>query len=300
MRKTGSPEGTGSDGTVGMLVCAAQTGALLAGFMVVQFGRTDEYGRPPGAPLGLLCLLVFAPPLLLFLGAVHTFVMTMPADLLARAAARRANGALWQWQCGCVLALGAVYAAALAEAGAPYLYSWASVSASAVLPLLGVAWFHRGEWRRGRPYSRGDVWFRVLPAGFLLAVTAVVACGVALATGAVGAYEAPHPAQEAMPGVWTSEEGGAEVRLQEGGGAVFSGVPYEGWEQEGSCDGTGTWRYVPTDGATGGTVEFDVVGEDCPLGTWTVGGTDERLELYALFGDPDAGDVRILVKQAAG
>ncbi|MFE2017269.1 hypothetical protein ACFW9O_04335 [Streptomyces sp. NPDC059499] len=287
------------DGTAAMLVCAAQLGALLTGWLAVQLGRTDEYGRPAYAPLGLLCVLVFGPPLLLVLGALHTFVMTTPVALAADAAARRGAGPLWLWQCVCVAASGALYAAAIAAAGAPYLSTWAWISASGALPLLGVAWFRRAQQRRGRPYSRGAVWFRVLSAGFLLTGTVVVACCVALATGLVGAYEAPRPAEGAMRGVWTSEDGRAEVRLRGGGGAEFSGVPYEGWDREGRCDGTGTWRYVPRDGAVRGTVDFDVAGEDCRLGAWTVGGTAERPELYALFGDPDAGDVRILVKQAS-
>ncbi|MFJ8882921.1 hypothetical protein ACIRJR_05870 [Streptomyces sp. NPDC102402] len=300
MRKPVSSEGTGSDGTVGMLVCAAQTGALLAGVVVVESGRTDAYGRPPGSALGLVCVLVFAPPLLLLFGAVHTFVMTMPADLLARAALRRADGALWQWQCGSVVALGAVYAAGLAAVGAPFLCSWAWISGSGALPLLAVAWFHRGERRRGRPYSKGDVWFRVLPAGFLLTAAVMAACGAALGTGAVGAYEAPSPTGEAMRGVWVGEDGRAEVRLQADGRAVLSAVPYGDWEEEGRCDGTGTWSYVPEDGAVRGTVGFDLAGEGCPVGPWTVGGTDERLELYDLFGDPDGGAVRVLVRQGPG
>ncbi|WP_405389259.1 hypothetical protein OG596_15850 [Streptomyces sp. NBC_01102] len=115
---------------------------------MVQFGRTDAYGRPPAAPLGLLCVLVLGPPLLLVLGSVHTFLMTMPSDLAAHAAVRRTKGALGQWQG--VVVLGAAYATALAAAGAPFLHSWAWIAASGALPLLGVAWFHRGERKRGR------------------------------------------------------------------------------------------------------------------------------------------------------
>ncbi|MFH9468252.1 hypothetical protein ACH4LT_13285 [Streptomyces clavifer] len=299
MRGAGTSGAVGPDGTVAMLVCAAQLGALLAGSLVVGFGRNDEYERAPGAPLGLLCVLVFGPPLLLFLGSVHTFLMTMPADLAAQAAARRANGALWQWRAASVVALGAVYAAAPAAAGAPYLHSWAWIAGSGALPLLGVAWFRRGERRRGRPYRRGEVWFRVLPAGFLLTVTAMAACGLALATGVVGAYEAPRLTEAEMPGVWESEDGRAEIRLDAGGGAVFSRVPYGSWDEEGRCDGTGTWSYAPGDGAVRGTVSFVVFGDGCPLDTWTVGGTAERPELYALFGDPDGGDVRVLVRGTA-
>ncbi|MFC8226858.1 hypothetical protein [Streptomyces sp. NPDC057287] len=297
MREPGTPGAVAPDGTVAMLVCAAQSGALLVGYLQVQFGRTDEYGREPASSLGLLCLIVLGPPLLLFLGTVHTFLMTVPADLAGHAVARRTNGVLWQWQGGCVAALGAVYAAALAAAGAPFLYSWAWISGSGVLPLLAVAWFHGAARKRGRPYSRGEVWFRVLPAGFLLTVAVMVACGAALGTGAVGAYEAPRPTGEAMPGVWASEDGRAEVRLHADGRAVLSGVPYGDWEEEGRCDGTGTWSYASGSGAVRGTVDFDVPGADCPIGPWTVGGTTERLELYSLFGDPDGGAVRILVRQ---
>ncbi|MFE5240913.1 MULTISPECIES: hypothetical protein [unclassified Streptomyces] len=281
------------EGTAAMLVCAVQLGAALAGWLVVQLGRTDEYGRPPYAPLGLLCVCVFGPPLLLFLGAVHTALMTMPSDLVAQALARRAKGALWQWRCAAPVVIGAAYAAALAAAGAPFLSCWAAITASAALPLLCVARFRRGEERRGRPYSLGEVLFRVLPAGLLLTVAVAVACGGALHTGVIGDYAPPRPSKEAMAGVWASEDGPAEVVLRADGGAVLTAMPYDGWEREGRCDGTGTWSYAA------GAVEFDVAGEDCQVGAWTVGGTAERPELYVLFGDPDAGDVRILVQQAA-
>lgn len=297
MRGTEADAGAG-DGTVTMLVCAAQSGALLTGWLVVQFGSTDPYGRPPGSALGLLCMLVFGPPLLLVLGVLHTFALTMPADLAAGAVARRAGGAHWRWQGATLTLIGAVYAIPLAVAGAPYTYSWAGISLSGVLPLLAVAWFRRLQERSGRPFTTGAVWFWSLAGGFLLTAVVAVACGVAVGTGLVGAYQAPHLPARQMAGVWESAQGRGEVRLETNGRAVLSGVPYEtsDWSER-RCDATGTWTYERGGGAAWSTVEFDVGDASCVLHVWTLGGSEERPELYALFGDPDAGDVRVLHKR---
>ncbi|MEV7106797.1 hypothetical protein [Streptomyces atroolivaceus] len=296
-RGAGGSVPMGRDGTVAMLACAGQLGALLAGFVVVQFGRTDEYGRPPGALLGLLCVVVFGPPLLLLLGALHTFVVTAPVALAAGVVARRTRGPVWQWQVALLMVLAAVYALAVAQAGAPYVPAWAWIAGSGVLPLLGVGLFRRSERGRDAPVGTGALWFLSLTAGALLTVVSVVSCVVALATGLVGDYSPPQLTRAQLVGVWKGD-GGAEIRLDDGGGAVLTAVPYEFMDDEGRCDGRSSWRYVPGDGTAGGTVQFEPVGA-CVLDTWTVGGTAERPELYELVGDPDAGDVRILVRQDA-
>ncbi|MET9590777.1 hypothetical protein ABZY45_07380 [Streptomyces sp. NPDC006516] len=287
------------DGTVAMVVCASQLGALLIGTTVIQLGRTDEYGRPAGSALGLLFVVVLAPPLLLVLGVAHTVLVTMPADLLAGAAARRAPGGQGEWQAVSALVLGVLYAIPVAAAGAPYLHAAGWIAGSAVLPLLGVALLRRAERRRGRPPGRGAVWLASLAAGLLLVVLSVVACALTLATGLVGDYTAPQLGEGQMHGVWRSEEDGlTEIRLAGDGRAELTGVPYESGFEEMSCDGGSSWTYRPGDGSAGGAVELAPVDPACPAMSWTVGGTEKRPELYVLFGAPDAGDVRVLVKEA--
>ncbi|MFF4162524.1 hypothetical protein [Streptomyces sp. NPDC001741] len=292
--KSGRPRAVGRDGTVALVVCASQLGALLVGFDVFQLGRTDEYGRPGGSSLGLLFTMILGPPLLLVLGMAHTALMTMPADLLGGAVARRAPGGPGQWQAAFALVLAAVYAIPVAAAGAPYVPAVAWIGGSAVLPLLGVALLHRIERRRGRAPGAGAVCLASLCAGVLLVLVSVLACAIALATGLVGHYTPPRLGETRMYGVWRSGDGLTEIRLAEGGRAELTGVPYESDFQEVFCDGGSSWTCRPADGPAGGTVELAPV--DCPAMSWTVGGTEERPELYVLFGDPDVGDVRVLTR----
>ncbi|WP_328905209.1 hypothetical protein OG230_20685 [Streptomyces sp. NBC_00234] len=79
-------------------------------------------------------------------------------------------------------------------------------------------------------------------------------------------------------------------------------APYDVREgPEGRCDGEGAWTYTPNSGDVRGSVGFEAQGREadaCDLGVWKLGGTTEHPELYALFGDPDVGDVRVLVKRS--
>ncbi|WP_405389258.1 hypothetical protein OG596_15845 [Streptomyces sp. NBC_01102] len=133
----------------------------------------------------------------------------------------------------------------------------------------------------------------MLPAGFLLTVITTVACAVALGTGVVGAYEPPRPTEVAMRGVWASEDGRAEVRLRADGRAELSGCRARAGNRRAAATARVPGRTPPRT-ARPGADHLDVPGEDCPTGAWTVGGTGQRPQLYALFGDPDAGGVRIL------
>ncbi|GGZ14265.1 hypothetical protein CP967_14135 [Streptomyces nitrosporeus] len=287
-----------SDGTVATLLCAAQLAASAAVLVVETAGRADAYGRPPGSALGLLFLLVAGPPAALFLGAAHTAVVTAPAAWAADALAGRMPGARWRRRTVAVAALAAVYAIPLAWAGAPYVYAWAWTAGSAVLPLLGVDGVRRLEERRGRRYGRAALVTCLLGAGAGLVTLAAAGCAALLATGATGGYEAPSLNGEQMRGVWSGEDGQVWIRLDGGRRAELSGLPYEtpGGERE-HCDGAAAWLYVPRAGAVRGTVEFTPADPSCEPAVWTLGGTEDRPELYALFGDPDAGDVRVLTRQ---
>lgn len=292
-----------SDGTVATMITAVQTGVVLTGVMVVGAGSADPYDRPDGPVLGLLFLVVSGPPLMAVVGALHTFAVTMPADLGACAVARRLRTAPeWLVRGAVLTVLGALYAVPLSLLGIPYVASWAAIAASGVLPLLGVAYSHRRQ-GQGRPFGFGGVLARTAGAGFVLLVATVTGCGVAVSNGWVGGtYEVPDLSAREVAGVWTSKDGpAAGMRLGADGKAVLTGVPYPaGGFQEQRCDGEGTWSYTPNSKDVRGSVEFEVRGResgDCDLGVWTVGGTTEHPELYALFGDPDDGDVRVLVRR---
>jgi hypothetical protein len=69
------------------------------------------------------------------------------------------------------------------------------------------------------------------------------------------------------------------------------------------CDGTGTWsldmegREELWSGQGAEDRDGVVVRLDGGCGEqtyWTIGGTEREPELFVLFGDPDAGDLRIL------
>lgn len=297
-----APGGRVADGTVTVLIATAQLCIALAAVVVVGMGRADAYDRPAGSAFGVLLLLVVGPPAAFALGLLHTVALSMPVALGAHAAAGWVRGPEWLRQGALLVALGALYAIPASLMGIPYASAWAAIAASGVLPLLGVAYFLRRE-AKGRPVGLGGVWARILLTGLVLLVVTVSGCVTALSKGWVGGeYEVPDLSAREMAGVWTSEDGPAGIRLRADGSAVLTAVPYEAWEgPERRCDGEGTWTYTPASGDVRGSVGFEVHGREadaCDLGAWKLGGTTEHPELYALFGDPDVGDVRVLVKRS--
>ncbi|QNE75703.1 hypothetical protein F0344_14655 [Streptomyces finlayi] len=286
-----------ADGTITTLVAALQLGVVLAGAVTVGMTGADAYDRPTGSSLGMLFVLVLGPPVAAVLGALHTVAVSMPAALGATAAARRLPAAPeWLLLGAFLVVLGALYAVPASLMGASYVTAWAAIAVSGVLPLLGVAYRVRRE-GQGRPIGLGGVWLCALAAGLVLLVVTVTGCVVALQNGWTdGTREVPDLSARQVAGVWESVEGQAEMRLGADGRALLAAVPYEpAGGTELRCDGEGTWTYTPVSGDVRGSVTFD---SGCELGAWTLGGTTERPELYALFGDPDTGDVRALVKRA--
>ncbi|MFC9249104.1 hypothetical protein ACFT7S_35255 [Streptomyces sp. NPDC057136] len=170
-----------ADGTITTLIAAVQLGIVLAGMLVVDIGQGGAYDRPGGGSvLGVLILLVVAPPVMAVLGALHTVAVSMPAALGASAAAGRLNAApQWLRQGAFLAVLGALYAIPARLMGIPYVGAWAAIAASGVLPLLGVAYFLRRE-GQGRPVGLAGVWARILVIGFVLLVATVVGCGLAV------------------------------------------------------------------------------------------------------------------------
>ena len=289
----------------------------LVAWIGAQLG--DDYGAPEGGALGLACLFVAAPLVLPALGFGHAVIHTMPAAHLARRlGARYARVPEWAWHLVCAMALGAVWAVPpVLLWDWPYTVTGPLFIALGVLPVLGVAYV-RGRARTGkREWGLWSVWFRSGFASFGLCVLVVAGGALATATGLLKEYEPPELSAAQLAGVWRGEKG-AVLRLHPGGRAELTKLPAETEAGAGTgagtgteagtgtdfavCDGTGTWL-LETEGGydpyrdapeerDGVVVRLD---GGCGQETyWRIGGTESEPELFVLFGDPDAGDLRIL------
>ncbi|NNN36909.1 hypothetical protein HLK59_42475 [Streptomyces sp. S3(2020)] len=295
---------------------AAQLPAVvLIWFVDVTTG--DDYGVM-GAGFGLACLFVLAPLWLPFAGLLHACVQTLPAGLLARLTVRRVHGPEWLWHQAWAAVLGLVWAGAVAALwGLPFAATAAALVAFGILPVLGVAYFRRAARSRERAWGCTGTW--ILSAGVSFVLLMVVFGGAVLATetGVVEEYEPPELSAGQLTGVWRGEDG-AVLRLHSGGRAELTALPAvsetDDWFADPPytvCEGTGTWELVRGDegeGADEGVEEGEDEGLDrdgvglrvgggCGTPTlWTIGGTEHEPELFVLFGDPDAGDLRILTR----
>ncbi|MDN3023304.1 hypothetical protein [Streptomyces sp. S.PB5] len=283
-------------------VGAAQLPAVgLISYVEVTTG--DDYGAGGGA-FGLACLLLLAPLYLPFLGLLHACVQTLPAALLARLTVRHVRGPEWAWHLAWAAVLGAVWAAAAA-----LLWGWplgltAAVFASlGVLPVLGVAYFRRSSRTKERAWGCTGTW--IVSAGVSFVLFMVVFGGAVLATetGLVEEYEPPRLSAGELTGVWRDEDG-AVLRLHPGGRAELTAVPavseHDDWLSDPAyevCEGDGSWELVRKDEVLDRDGVGLKTGSGCGQPTfWTIGGTEDDPELFVLFGDPDAGDLRILTR----
>ncbi|MEU6374447.1 hypothetical protein [Streptomyces sp. NPDC046909] len=279
----------------------------------------DDYGGGTIA-IGLACLFVLAPLYLPFLGLLHACVQTLPAALLARLTVRRVRGPEWMWHLAWAAALGVLWAGATAVLwGWPFAATAAVLAALGVLPVLGVAYFRRGSRSRARAWGCSGTWIVSAGVSFVLFMVVFGGAVVATETGLVEEYEPPLLSDAQLTGVWRGQDG-AVLRLHAGGRAELTELPMvsetDDWLADPVytvCEGTGTWEPLRRDGdgdgdGTGGGsvgVEEDVdrdgvglrVDGGCGQPTlWTIGGTERDPELFVLFGDPDAGDLRILTR----
>ncbi|MDT0614273.1 hypothetical protein [Streptomyces lancefieldiae] len=266
-------------------LCAAQLPLVwLAWWFVAEAGH-DDHGRGGGF-LGIVC----APLILPLLGVLHASAQIMPGATLARLVAPRRRGPGWAWHAGASALVGAGWAVlgrvVWEDWSLPDTLPW--FAGAGVLPVLGLTYL------RGREWGRWSVWFR--SAG---------ACFVLFAVGGLGAaaladeYEPPALSAERLAGDWHGDHG-AVLRLAPGGRAELTRVPAQpDLDATGDytrCDGTGTWTRHPDGHGSGGRdgvlVRLD---GDCGEETyWTIGGTGQEPELFALFGDPDAGELFVL------
>lgn len=303
---------TGAEVNLAAAICAAQFAVAIAVWWVGTFDD-DDHGAGLGggfAAVGLLCVLVFGPPLLAALGLLHAATCTLPAATLARLARRRAPGPESAWHLGLVLLIGAAWTglAVLLLGLAPTGTRVLLLTAWGVPPALGVALMRRRERATGRPPEPGRVWLRSALAALGACVLVVTAGTVGLATGLIHEYRPPKLGADRLTGVWRGDHG-AVLRLSADGGAVLSAVPAQPefgdvtTKEFTRCDGPGKWfldtagRYDPyADGPASQRRDGVVVRVgDCGHDTyWTIGGTEAHPELFVLFGDPDAGDLRVL------
>ncbi|MET7319194.1 hypothetical protein [Streptomyces sp. NPDC005549] len=155
-----------------------------------------------------------------------------------------------------------------------------------ILPVLLLAPLRRRAW------GGWSVWLRSAGACFVLFV--VGGLGVA---ALADEYEPPALSDGQLAGDWRGDHG-AVLRLAPGGRAGLAGVPahpdFEAAQDYTRCDGTGTWARELYGDREGVVVRLD--GECGEETHWTIGGTERDPELFALFGDPDAGDLKILTR----
>jgi hypothetical protein len=299
-RRAGDPVAVNAAAAVG---AAQLPTALLIGYVGITTG--DDYGGS-GAEYGLVCLFLLGPLWMPFLGLLHACAQTLPAAVLARATVRRVRGPEWAWHLAWAAVLGVVWAGAFAlPAGLPFAATAAAFVALGILPVLGVAYFRRSGRSRERAWGCAGTW--ILSAGVSFVLFMVVFGGAVLATetGIVEEYEPPKLSAGQLAGVWRGEDGSV-LRLHPGGRAELTALPtvseHDDWFADPPytvCEGTGAWEAVRAD--KDDDADRDGVGlrvdGGCGAPTlWTIGGTEREPELFVLFGDPDAGALRILTR----
>ncbi|MEU0411091.1 hypothetical protein ABZ307_25185 [Streptomyces griseorubiginosus] len=291
-------------------VCAMQFPAIgLAWWIGDQLGDDYAYGGAYGAfaLFALACLLAVAPLVLPVLGLGHAVLQVLPAEALAREAARRTRGPVWAWHLGLAAVLGVLWAGlALLLWDWPFTVTAPLFAVLGVLPVLGLGWLRR------RTRGFWGVWLPALFASVGLFLLVFLGGVLATVTGILEEYEPPKLSAAQLTGVWRGEKG-AVLRLGTGGRAELTALPAEA--VPGSvdpyadppfevCDGTGTWRldakggYDPYADGPGGRPGVVVrLDERCGQETyWRIGGTETAPELFVPFGDPDAPEVRILTR----
>ncbi|WP_455351139.1 hypothetical protein [Streptomyces sp. SYSU K217416] len=278
----------------------AAVGQLVVACLIWLMSPTgDPYGRSPGG-FGVLlvmgCLCLAAPVVLPAAGYMQAMLYAAPAAGVGRVLARRLPGPGLLW--GLVAAAGLSGLLALPVSlfrGVPYLRAWGWLALFGVLPALSVALFHN------RTVTEKAIRKRIALVTGVVVLAVLWAGVIGLATGHLSGYEPPKLSRDDLVGVWHGQHEAGAMRLESGGRAVVSGVPYEAEENRFAdpaprCTGEGTWEHRSATTYQRAGVDVTVTG--CAgLGGWEVAGSDARPELFVLVGDPDAGDVRVLRKQ---
>ncbi|MEU4983279.1 hypothetical protein [Streptomyces sp. NPDC021969] len=267
---------------VAAALCATQLPLVWLAWWCFVGAAQDDYGRGGGA-FGILCL----PLILPLLGVVHSSAQVMPAATLSRLLPRRAGGPEWAWHAVASVLVGAGWAVL-----GHLVWDWPLrdtvpwFAGVGILPVLFLAPLRRRAWGGWR------LWLR--SAGACLVLSAVGG----LAVGALADEYAPPTLTAAqLAGEWRGDHG-AVLRLTSGGRAGLTRVPsqtdFGTYRDYTRCSGTGTWARGLYGDRDGVVVRLD---GDCGEETfWTISGSERSPELFALFGDPDAGDLMILTR----
>lgn len=285
-------------------VCAAQLPAIgLVWWIGAELG--DDYGGSPytlAMALVLAALLVVAPLVLPFVGLVQAAAQIVPGGRLARVVTPHVRGPVWAWHMVCSALLGVVWAALAAV-----VWDWRFTvvaplfAALGVLPVLGPGYFRRRARVTGRRQGFWAVWLLSLFASVALFLLVSVGGVAATAAGLIG-YRPPELSTAQLTGVWRGVDGAA-LRLDADGKAELTGLATESESGDRTtdpidvCDGPGTWSAEERGGRDAVVVRLDGT---CGRATWwMIGGTESDPELFARFGDPDAGEVWILTRGRA-
>ncbi|MER6953229.1 hypothetical protein [Streptomyces sp. NPDC000618] len=293
-----------TDVTAAVAVGAAQ---LPAAWLLWWMGglSDDRYGRGYGPALGLLFLVLLAPLYLPVLGLLQAWAQTLPAAALAELTHGRIPWPRLVRQLAAAVLIGVVWAAVAAAAwGRPFVTTALVLAALGVLPVLAMAY------TRGREGGAWGVWLGAVAGSVVLFVLAFLGGLLASVTGLFEEYEPPRLSAAQVAGVWRGADG-AELRLLPGGRAELTNMPAEGdaeveygaGEAQAVCDGTGTWVFKADRdrwdtvlvrlGHGSGTASR--CGDEA---SWRIGGSARAPELFAIFGDPDAGELWILTPAA--
>ncbi|WP_077798080.1 hypothetical protein [Streptomyces sp. JHA26] len=276
----GRPTWSNDEWNAASALCAAQLPLVwLAWWFVVESGH-DDHGRGGGF-LGIVCV----PLILPFLGVLHSSAQIMPAATLARLLPRRLRGPEWAWHTVASVLVGAGWAGL-----GHMVWDWSLrdtlpwCAGAGILPVLCLALLRERAWRGW------SIWFRSAAAGLVL-----FAVGGLGAAALADEYEPPRLSDERLAGDWRGDDG-AVLRLAPGGRAELTRVPAQpdfGTHRDYTrCSGTGTWTRALSGDREGVLVRLDGgCGEET---YWGIGGSGRKPELFALFGDPDAGELVLL------
>ncbi|WP_354382027.1 hypothetical protein [Streptomyces sp. PvR034] len=270
----------------GTLLCAALY-AQLTSLGAEPYGR--GYGGGIAVLFGLFVMVVFGPPLAYAAGCLHSLVFTTPVMLASNALGVRTRIAAPRWALPAAVAFAAGYALPLSVlTGAAYVTTLGWTAAVGFPPVAVAVLARMRRIRRGK--------IRLWAIGPIAVATLVT-----LVLGAIApVYEPPVLGHADYVGRWTGD--GVSLTLGDRGEAAAQQLPvHDGFEVVGHCTGHGTWRSTAA-GETVGDRRAAVVLTlpDCESAElrWEVAGTGERPELFVLMGDPDAGDVVVLHRQA--
>ncbi|MFF8271771.1 hypothetical protein ACF059_30980 [Streptomyces sp. NPDC016562] len=250
----------------------------------------EPYNRGFGggiAALFWLVVLFFGSPfIVLALGFAHSLLFTTPVMTASNFAGVRSRMAAPYWALPTLIVLTLGYAVPISLlSGSSYVATLCWISAVGVPP-VAVAVF-----ARMRQVPRRTV-RRYALAPLVAAVIATFCLGAA-----APAYQPPVLERADYVGAWAGD--GVILELGAGGEVTAKVLPvHDGFEVVDHCSGHGTW--APAEAEYGRRAGVALAIPDCKEAElrWEVAGTEPRPELFVLMGDPDAGEVAVLRKQA--